>query len=312
MIANMIVNKAVMKKICLVGTTTASTLYSQTSAEGHYRSDDPHPSAFACRDGSQIACRDNSQAVEKFSYDSCGIDTDYDTNGFNSFASKFADSSELTRIVDYLSADTSLLNSLFPLNLPAVDRDLALKSIFRTVRKVIDDPDLLADITACESKRETNLSRNDSMTGVEDPISMWNELVNDHKCIICSDLLACPVILGCSHSFCGSCVTEMREAWETDGLDMVYTCPTCRNEIETEIFERVLDNIIVQKVDQIPDCEAKKDWVKRRESYLKSRRARSLEKELQKEDSASPEYVIVAIIVIITVALATLRCLRGM
>ena len=282
MIANMIVKKTVIKTVCLIGTTTASKLYVNTSAEKYYGPDDPHPSAVGCRDGSQIACRDNSQAVEKFSSDSCGIDTDYDTNDFNSTTSEFADNSELARIVDYLSTDSSLLNSLFPLNLPAVDRDLALKSIFRTVRKVFDDPNLLAEITACESKKDTKLGRNDSTTCVEDPISMWNELVNDHKCIICSDLLACPVILGCSHSFCGSCVTEMREAWETDGLDMVYTCPTCRNEIETEIYERVLDNIIIQKVDQIPDCEPKKDWVKRRECYLKSRRAKSLEKELQK------------------------------
>lgn len=282
--------------MCAGATTTASKLYVDATA------DNSHLSA--------IACRDNDQAVEKVPSDSSSIDTDYEINDIRS--SEFADKSKLAKIIDHLSTESSLLDSLFPSNLPAVDRDLAIKSIFRTVRKVFDDPNLLAEITACESEKETNVSRNVLRTGVEDPNLMWNELVNDHKCIICSDLLACPVILGCSHSFCGSCVTEMREAWETDGLDMVYTCPTCRHEIETETFERVLDDIIIQKVDQIPECEPKRDWVKRRENYLKLRRAKSLEKELQKEDSSSPEYIIVAIIVIVTVALATLRCLRGM
>ena len=294
-------------KVMCAGVTTASKLYEHTSADNSCRSNESHTSVLAMKDG--MGVMDDNQAVEKYCH---GIDTDYETIDRSSYVTELENNLELTKIVDFLSTDSSLLNSLFPSNLPAVDRELAIKSIFRTVRKVFDDPHLLAEITACDTRQETSLPHKNYATDTRDLSLRWNELVNDHKCIICSDLLACPVILGCSHSFCGSCVTEMREAWETDGCDMVYTCPTCRNEIETEIFERVLDDIIIQKVDQIPDCEPKKDWMKRRERYLKSRRAKSLEKELHKEDPSSPEYIIVAVIVIITLALAALKCLRGM
>jgi Zinc finger, C3HC4 type (RING finger) len=228
------------------------------------------------------------------------VDTDYDVLGIDEIQLHNDKLNQLRTIVDFLADDSTLFNSLFPSNLPACDRDIARKSIFKKVRKVFNDPHLLSELTSSEPALQVPTICSEP----KDCSDLWNELVNDHKCMICSDLLACPVILGCSHSFCGSCVKDLTDAWESDDTDVIHTCPTCRQEIDNKIFEMILDDIIAQKVAEIPDCEPKRDWIKRRESYQKSRKNETLEKIYRDEDPSTPEYVIVGVAVVVTVALA--------
>ena len=228
------------------------------------------------------------------------VDSDFEEVGIDEVQSRDDKSSQIAAIVDFLADDSTLFNSLFPSNLPACDRDVARKSIFKKVRKVFNDPYLLSELTTGEPLLQLPTCSSEP----RDCSDLWNELVNDHKCMICSDLLAGPVILGCSHSFCGCCVTDLIDAWESDDMDVIHTCPTCRQEIENKIFEMILDDIIARKVAEIPDCEPKRDWVKRRESYQKSRKNESMEKICRDEDPSTPEYVIMGVTLIITLTLA--------
>ncbi|XP_032903358.1 nuclear factor 7, ovary-like [Amblyraja radiata] len=47
-------------------------------------------------------------------------------------------------------------------------------------------------------------------------------LAEETLCPICLDLFTNPVILGCGHNFCRSCITQ---SWDTDGRN---SCPECR------------------------------------------------------------------------------------
>ncbi|XP_032903371.1 nuclear factor 7, brain-like [Amblyraja radiata] len=49
-------------------------------------------------------------------------------------------------------------------------------------------------------------------------------LAEETLCPICLDLFTDPVILGCGHNFCRSCITQ---SWDTDGRN---SCPECREE----------------------------------------------------------------------------------
>jgi hypothetical protein len=240
---------------------------------------------------------------------SADIDTDFEIVTDNAGCSDDdeVDQSELNRIVDIFALESTLLNSLFPASLSPHDREDAMKSILQKVRKVFDDPHLLKEMASSEQPLLLPNVHRGVAFNQKDCTSLWNELVNDHKCMICSDLLAGPVILGCSHSFCGVCVNQMREAWESDDSDTIYTCPTCRHEIENEIFERVLDDIIAQKVTEVPDCEQKRDWAIRRQAYQKAKKAKSMEEKLRGDDTTTPEYIIVAVIVIVTLVMAAYR-----
>lgn len=117
------------------------------------------------------------------------------------------------------------------------------------------------------------------------PTVHWEMLKDKYPCAICQDLLAAPSILNCSHSFCGSCLTDMIESCvltNTDGDDdaeldelqqsceIAYRCPQCKEEITNTTFERLLDSDIQRLVDAVPDCEAKKHWKERRGKFLKS------------------------------------------
>lgn len=228
------------------------------------------------------------------------VDTDYDEFGIDEIQLHNEKLNQLRTIVDFLADDSTLFNSLFPSNLPACDRDIARKSIFKKVRKVFNDPHLLSELTSPEPTLQVPIICSEP----KDCSDLWNELVNDHKCMICSDLLAGPVILGCSHSFCGSCVIDLIDAWESDDIDVIHTCPTCRQEIENKIFEMILDDIIAQKVAEIPDCEPKRDWIKRRESYQKSRKNETSEKIYRDEDPSTPECVIMGVTLVVTLTLA--------
>lgn len=216
---------------------------------------------------------------------------------------------QYNELIQHLANQPDLFNSFLPVNLLPNDREVAIATIFRKVKEVFADRNLLAEITAadvfpivvpiCEGPHKND--------------RCWNDLVNDHKCMICSDLLAGPVILGCSHSYCGICLQEMRDSWESEDSEITYSCPSCREEIENEIFERVLDDLIAQKVSLVIDCEPKRDWIKRRDAYQMHIRNKVLNRELKKNgngnsndfsDSDDAQYVNATAMIIIALILA--------
>ena len=81
----------------------------------------------------------------------------------------------------------------------------------------------------------------------------WQALVEDYQCGICRDLLACPKLADCTHSFCGECIesyfdSEARRGgsrWQQEHP----ACPLCRSPISTCTLERVLDRDLQRKVD---------------------------------------------------------------
>jgi hypothetical protein len=104
-------------------------------------------------------------------------------------------------------------------------------------------------------------------------IEDWNCLVSEHQCCICMDLLAAPVIIDCSHNFCGECLHQyLRVPRGEDEKDVTHFCPTCRVEIDSNaIYERGLDDAIVSKVNSFAGVEGSEamvlEWRQRREEH---------------------------------------------
>ena len=256
-------------------TSTAAAFAAQIKTRPHISYADVNPNAqdlaqsprYAQRVDAKIDLNDSETAL-----------TDID---HESLMSRHEDADifcQYNELIQHLANQPDLFNSFLPVNLLPNDREVAIATIFRKVKEVFADRNLLAEITASDAF----LSVTPVCEGPHKSDSSWDDLVNDHKCMICSDLLAGPVILGCSHSFCGICLQEMRDSWESDDSEITYSCPTCREEIENEIFERILDNLIAQKVSFIHDCEPKRDWIKRREAYQIHMRNKVLNRELRK------------------------------
>ena len=87
---------------------------------------------------------------------------------------------------------------------------------------------------------------------------LWENLITEHPCLICCDLLAAPVIAPCGHSFCGVCITDYVSSVEkNEEVDVDLQCPACREFMDTNrlTYERHLDGIIENLVDRIPPCE---------------------------------------------------------
>jgi hypothetical protein len=121
-------------------------------------------------------------------------------------------------------------------------------------------------------------------TSSHDQELLWQSLINDHKCTICCDVLASPVILSCSHSFCGICLVRDMDFYESQDADVTLTCPFCREEIDSEpTFERTLNEVIVKKVNLVRNCEAKDDWNARKIHYTKHLKIVQDEKDQGKE-----------------------------
>jgi hypothetical protein len=113
----------------------------------------------------------------------------------------------------------------------------------------------------------------------------WEALVADQKCSLCIDLLAAPVILECSHSFCGGCLHNYlggaTMCGEIGSDSVISSCPVCRSEINSPpIYERNLDTSIVSKTKEInASGDQFLDWQVRRETYLQVMRDRDRHRE---------------------------------
>jgi len=152
-----------------------------------------------------------------------------------------------------------------------------------------DDDD---DLTNTRSETSSTYAFNQYATGTNhlSPSEQWNQLVSDHPCAICQDVLAKPTILSCSHSFCGIClhdlITSCSEVSSTphdidemiSNMTVVKKCPTCNEEIcRAGTYERTLDDAITVRASAIPSCEGKTQWMERRAAHnVPSRRRHKL------------------------------------
>lgn len=99
--------------------------------------------------------------------------------------------------------------------------------------------------------------------------SAWEDLVSQYRCVICQDLLACPCIVSCSHSYCGSCLQSLLNTCVCmdDANSVLHHCCVCKSEIRSYIYERLLDEAIVEKVALLPNCLQKREWEQRRQKF---------------------------------------------
>lgn len=175
-------------------TSTAAAFAAQIKTRPHISYADVNPNAqdlaqsprYAQRVDAKIDLNDSETAL-----------TDID---HESLMSRHEDADifcQYNELIQHLANQPDLFNSFLPVNLLPNDREVAIATIFRKVREVFADRNLLAEITASDAF----LSVTPVCEGPHKSDSSWDDLVNDHKCMICSDLLAGPVILGCSHSF---------------------------------------------------------------------------------------------------------------
>lgn len=138
------------------------------------------------------------------------------------------------------------------------------------------DTDVLKDIdldSLSENKSvQSTLPYNPMIYSTYANGQQWDEMVADHSCMICKDLLAAPVITNCSHSFCGMCLTGHMDSIESTDIEVLHPCPVCCKHISYETYETILDETISKKAQMIFPCKSKDTWNKRRQEYLLERR----------------------------------------
>jgi len=105
---------------------------------------------------------------------------------------------------------------------------------------------------------------------VEDSRLPWGNFPDNKTCAICQDLIAGPVTLSCGHSFCGDCAVTLYDRCTSCDTEVGFLCPACRASTSSPgTFVRILDEDLLALVETRQDCEAKTDWMERRENYLK-------------------------------------------
>ena len=154
-----------------------------------------------------------------------------------------------------------------------------LEEMIRAARhfKVEDIPEDLLSLTSdCgtdATMSELNSLPDSEQSSAKDflPISQhvqWENLACDYSCLICRELLAAPVITNCTHSFCGSCLSDHIGSISSADVDVVHSCPACRNPIHLTTYERVLDDSIAKKASLLNGGSSSTRWQARRKQYL--------------------------------------------
>ena len=165
-----------------------------------------------------------------------------------------------------------MIASVRNMNADRLQSDLnSLVSDSDTVFSDIDidvDTDSLRDGSSVTKCSTNNLFSSKLLDSFHTSGLQWDELVADNQCMICKDLLAAPVITGCSHSFCGICLTDHLNSILSADVEVVHPCPMCEKHIVYDTYETNLDEAIKKDVKRIPDCKAKEQWTKRRNEYL--------------------------------------------
>jgi hypothetical protein len=70
-----------------------------------------------------------------------------------------------------------------------------------------------------------------------DPVSVWRQRRDEHKCPLCLDVLVRPVdVAGCGHLVCRTHVIDL---YQHGGCKAGIRCPVCRQEEKVEDFNRI-------------------------------------------------------------------------
>lgn len=118
----------------------------------------------------------------------------------------------------------------------------------------------------------------------EDILENFTDLMEaELQCSICAELFIEATTLGCSHSFCNSCVEE----W----LKRNNICPNCRCAVTTKSRSIVLDSYIDQMVEHLSD-----DLKQRRKEIVLARKAEKKKQKTPKK--ATPTKNIVPVVTI--------------
>lgn len=173
--------------------------------------------------------------------------------------------------------------------------------------------DLLSDAALVESVAEKieNKSKESPAYIVSHPSianlenDTWEALAERHRCILCQDVKAAPHLTDCECSldFCFECFEELKNSVTVEDSSMVIAphCPQCDCPINSVNFNRSTDDIIAEEVAKIPDCESKKEWVRRRQVYFTKR---SQQQEEKKKELANESETFFTPTTIIAIAVA--------
>lgn len=189
-----------------------------------------------------------------------------------------------------------LRDHLLSSDIPVEEKGRAWEEILSGVRDVLSKPEVLDEMlraarlikpasilddllslrSDCESEAtmsELNSLPDSEQSSAKDflPISQqvqWDNLASDYSCSICCELLAAPVITNCTHSFCGSCLTDHIGSISSADIDVVHSCPACHDPIHLTTYEKVLDDSIAKKAAILDGGSSSVRWQFRRKQYL--------------------------------------------
>lgn len=187
-------------------------------------------------------------------------------------------------------ANTSVEESVVPLAVDIVN-EVMLNDSLRGV--MLDD--IMSEITgnyhrsssSCSFKKPAAV-KNQLSGAIYQPTHSelaWEEIRKKYPCALCQDVLAASTVLDeCSHSFCWSCVEELKDRCRPEGDSaavVVYECPSCRAGFLHNTFQPVVDRDVEELVCCFEGAE-KTDYEQRRAAYF-----RSVEKKLARKLAAA-------------------------
>ena len=213
---------------------------------------------------------------------------------------------DLESTIAVVSRRSRLKDLVMSSEVPAKDVDKAWEKVLDGVRHLLSDSERVDEIMneilksepskmqeelmsiASDSGTETSLLDIDTVTEKSSersrknflPISQqhqWDDLARDHTCLLCKELLSAPVITNCSHSFCGICLADHIASISSSDIDVVHSCPTCRDPILFTTYKRVLDENISKKVGKLSRCCMSMRWQDRRIKHMKDSRKKKVE-----------------------------------
>lgn len=147
------------------------------------------------------------------------------------------------------------------------------------VLSVMTDETLLKDVGDSISRRRSgtdgkmpSLDACDGQASIE---HSWSQLQSKFPCLICRDVLAAPVVLQCSHSYCGVCIWDYFTSCVSDDVEVVHSCPHCKRPQPMDFrYQRSYAELIEEAVYVLPKSHLRIEWVERRDRYFERERQR--------------------------------------